>query len=208
MGVILSPTYLFANFRKKDADRRGGAKGRARRIIAYNHRYLASSILSTLFWGLTRDWSNYPIDKYRLVYSILIAIYIWLLPLSRCNEIFYAFIRDAMDKVGHKEAHSTLSFQKRIELSLYSYVELLINFAIIYYILPSCWFKGDTPFSTIIDSIYFSGVTITTLGYGDYFPSYWIPKLLVVYEVFCGFILLIVSFAIYAGRGLNNKKGV
>lgn len=185
------------------ADKNGGSNLRAKRIIRYNHTYLLLSLIMMIFFNIRFNQNFYSNQNSWLKY-ILFA-YIWALPLSRCNEIFYAFIRDALDKVAQDKPQSALTFHKRIELSLYSYLELIANFSIIYYVLPFNWFKADKPFQSIIDSFYFSGITITTVGYGDYSPIHWIPRLLVVYEVLCGFILLIVSFAIYAGRGLNEK---
>lgn len=206
VGFVLSPTYIAADYRKLAADKVGGPNLRAKRIIRYNHGFLLFSLIMMLFLNVAFDQNIYVYRRYWMMFFL--SAYIWALPLSRCNEIFYAFIRDALDKVAKDKPHSALTFHKRIELSLYSYLELIINFSIIYYILPSHWFKSDKPFQSIIDSFYFSGITITTVGYGDYSPIHWAPRLLVVYEVLCGFILLIVSFAIYAGRGLNkNVKG-
>ncbi len=201
--LLYSPTYFFASYRKKEVQKSKGIKARTALIIKYNKRYLCASILFIIFFGTTWQWNVYPTGDYKYLYIFLIAFYIWLLPLSRCNEIFYVFIRDALDKVAHKKSHSNLSFSTRIRLSLNSYLELVINFGLIYYVLPCEWFNKQ--FTNIADALYFSGVTITTLGYGDFSPIGYIPKSLVIYEVFCGFSLLIVSFAIYAGRGLNEN---
>ena len=94
-----------------------------------------------------------------------------------------------------------ITYRKRIKLALLSYIELIINYAVIYFMMPPSWF-GEEKFGNIIDAVYFSGVTITTLGYGDYSPSFWVAKLLVIHQVLTGFTLVIVSFAVYAGKGL------
>jgi voltage-gated potassium channel len=204
---ILSPTYVVADIRKKAADKEGGAEKRAERIIAYNHRYLFFSILLFCAFGVTDKWQMYPYSDYKKLYYFILCLYIWMMPLSRCNEIFYAFISDALDKfcISNK-SKSALNYQQRLRLAFLSYLELIINFATIYYILPSCFWKKDAAFGNIIDALYFSGVTITTVGYGDYTPIHWFPKLLTVYEVFCGVILLVVCFTVYTSLGLSDRE--
>jgi len=202
IAFLLSPTYFYADFRKNMVVEQHGKPEITRLIKIYNKRYLFASLLVAMGLGVNYQWNEYP-EEHKIIYSFLIAAIIWFLPLSRCNEIFYAFIKDALDKVSHKGQRSNLAFSERIRLALNSYLELVVNFGIIFYLLPSEWFNKPLP--SILDALYFSGVTITTLGYGDFSPNHFVPQFLVVYEVFCGFTLLIVSFAIYAGRGLNEK---
>jgi voltage-gated potassium channel len=128
--------------------------------------------------------------------------------LSRNNEVFYAFLMDAFDKMSSSKngslpkgrPPSTLTARDRITLSLKSYLELILNFAMLYALTAkSFWKDGRVPVA-ITDAIYFSGITITTTGYGDITPCHWYPQFLSIYEVFCGVLLLVVCFAIYAGR--------
>ena len=196
---LLSPTYFYADYRKDKVEKASGKMARTELIKKYNKRYLFASMILAFGLGVTYQWNEYP----EVIYSLVIGLIIWLFPFSRSNEIFYAFIKDALDKVSHKDSHSELKFSDRIRLALNSYLELVVNFGILFYLLPCEWF--NTQLESMIDALYFSGVTITTLGYGDYSPVHFVPQFLVVYEVFCGFILLIVSFAIYSGRGLNER---
>nr|WP_303245987.1 potassium channel family protein [Salinivibrio sp. EAGSL] len=126
---------------------------------------------------------------------------VWVYPLSRANEIIYAFYRDAIEKLNGEPSRSDLKYGERIQLAVKSYIELIINFASIYMLLPPCYF--DNKINSYIDALYFSGVTITTLGYGDISPRYAFPQFLSVYEVLCGFTLIVVSFAVYTGRGIE-----
>jgi len=199
LKFVVSPTYLYADFRKSKLSK----DQRTELIKKYNLRYLVVSWSLAAMLGLTWQWNEYPTDGWLIPYGVMVVVLIWLLPFSRNNEIFLAFLEDAYDKVSHKGPSSNLSFSERIRLALHSYLELLSNFAIIYYMVPRAWFSK--PLEGIWDAIYYSGVTITTLGYGDIHPTHWVPKGLAVYEVFCGFILLIVSFAIYAGRGMDRN---
>lgn len=139
-----------------------------------------------------------------LIPFTLVVIWQYFL-LSRSNEIFIAFLRDAYDKLTLNDTSlSTLTYRDRLVLSFRSYIELIINFGIFYYLLPSNFWKQTVP-SSILESIYFSGVTIVTLGYGDITPSHWLPQLLSIYEVLCGFILIIVCFAIYVGKAQSQR---
>lgn len=64
-------------------------------------------------------------------------------------------------------------------------------FAVIYFFLGASHFNGELVGSTsIVDHIYFSLVTFTTLGYGDITPYSPIAKILTASEVFLGYIML------------------
>jgi len=194
---ILSPTYILASVLKNQFNR-------TKTIWFLNSFYLWLAILSSVALLIFQEYYS-PIGVINLNEALpFYTIFIWsYFLLSRCNEIFYAFLSDAYDKMDESiKPNSDLTPKHRITLSLRSYIELIINFSTLYLLLPASkevWGNGQVP-DTVAESIYFSGVTITTLGYGDISPAHWFPQLLTVYEVFCGFILLIVCFAIYAGR--------
>ncbi len=183
---------------------------RTKTIKILNSFYLGVSLIS--IFGIF-IYQEYWINKmnYALNNALsFIFIFLWsYFLLSRCNEIFWAFLKDSIDKMDNKHSQkSELTSKDRIKLSLKSYLELIFNFSILYALLPGTnqvWTK-TTPIK-ILDSIYFSGVTITTLGYGDISPLHWYPKFLTIYEVFCGFILLIVCFTIYTGK-IGNSRSV
>ncbi|GAB6147299.1 potassium channel family protein [Desulfocicer niacini] len=200
--AFLSPTWVIADFAKRKWDR-------ITVIEFLNSLYLYLSVVSVggvfiyqEFWASQEGKSLNTALPY-------VAIYLWsYFLLSRCNEIFWAFLRDAFDKLDDPESgQSGLKAKDRVRLSLKSYLELILNFSLLYALLPATklvWSGTNIPIK-ITDALYFSGVTITTLGYGDYSPAHWYPKFLTIYEVFCGFILLIVCFAIYSGIKSPNK---
>lgn len=194
---MLSPTWGYAIWKK----RKMTSSELSYALILRNYAYAGISLVALLIIG-------YAVFEYSAreswVYFLLVG-FVYILTWSRCNEILISFIVDAIEKTGNKKSSSELSYSERIRLSLVSYLELILNFSLIYLVMPSGWFKDDQ-LKTIIDAIYFSGVTITTLGYGDISPIHWLPKLLVIQEVLAGFSLLIVSFAIYAGRGVGNNN--
>ncbi|MEG0013387.1 MAG: potassium channel family protein [Cellulosilyticaceae bacterium] len=117
-----------------------------------------------------------------------------------------AFLKDAFDKLNPaKREENGLKYHERIQLALRSYAELIINYALLYYILDqSIGRLFNRPMRTLIDSIYFSAITIATIGYGDYYPIHNLSKILVMYEVISGTLLLVVSFTVYVNLGLKD----
>lgn len=134
-------------------------------------------------------------------YAVYMAI--WLFPFSRCNEIAYAFYHDAFDKSQKVTRFQEMSAAERIQMLIRSYLGLTMNFAIIYFFLPSCMY--DPELKTPVQALYFSGITIATLGYGDFKPIHGISQLLAVYEVFSGLLLLVVALAVYVSNLYAGK---
>ena len=148
-----------------------------------------------------------------------VLVWVWsVLLLSRCSEVFYAFLIDAYDKVKEnnitngysasekyhwfvRQFHNEkIEMHHRLALAFRSYIELVINFGILYSIQPSEYWKANAQPEDIVNALYFSGVTITTLGYGDITPIHWFPQFLTVYEVLCGFSLIVVCLAVYLSK--------
>lgn len=71
------------------------------------------------------------------------------------------------------------------------YIALMPVFAVIYFSLPAGQFRipdgGGTDFGSWL---YYSIVTITTLGFGDYTPAGGIAQTLTAVEVMCGLVIL------------------
>ena len=67
------------------------------------------------------------------------------------------------------------------------YLTVILTFAVLFYSIP-----GQVPkvHGNILESIYFSVVTITTLGYGDIYPHGSFGKLLVSIEAIFGIIII------------------
>ena len=51
------------------------------------------------------------------------------------------------------------------------YIGVIVAFAVVYYLLPQeCWGSAGK-INSCIDALYFSVVTITSLGFGDIYPE-------------------------------------
>ena len=85
-----------------------------------------------------------------------------------------------------------------LTMTVLAYVNVLICYGILYLVeaySTGDMFRAKTPLWTEpVDAAYFSAVTITTLGFGDFSPERWQGKSLVASEVFIGLILIIVTF--------------
>ncbi len=76
---------------------------------------------------------------------------------------------------------------------------LILSFAGLYWGLPGeCNFTSD--FSSPMDSLYFSLVTLTTVGYGDFAPLSEPARELVIFEIGSGFLVLIGAFPLLISR--------
>lgn len=88
-----------------------------------------------------------------------------------------------------------------------TYVALMPVFAFIYYILPDGQFRipdgGTTDFGSWL---YYSIVTITTLGFGDYTPAHGWAQGVTAAEVMCG--LIILGFFLNAVGSMKSEIDV
>lgn len=127
---------------------------------------------------------------------------------SRIIESVGSLTIDAFSHLGKdgtpNENPSGFSSKGRVLQLIKNYVDITMQFGFIFYLMQKvnpCFLKltqGDT--LSVFDAVYFSAVTITTLGYGDIAPIHWTAKLLVVIELLCGLSLIVMVFAIYASQ--------
>jgi len=90
---MLSPTYWLADLFKQEANKE--------KVIRFlNALYLLISLLSLIVM-LIVDYFQF--DIYNITESLWVGIWSIFL-ISRCSEIFYAFLRDAHDKVSDKKS--------------------------------------------------------------------------------------------------------
>jgi len=89
-------------------------------------------------------------------------------------------------------------------LTFLAFVQVTVCFGVLYWIQSaSCGDPYSSPAPTgqeptrltdsWINALYFSAVTIVTLGYGDFSPQFATGKALVIWEAFTGLLLIVVS---------------
>lgn len=157
--------------------------------------------------SLDEKYTIYNLYFYYYAEGILFILFLY--GFSRVNEIFFAFISDAREKLDSKTSSSALKYYERIKLAMVSYIELILLYGILQFVLSvyDMGIKGNGyPNCNILDAIYFSGITIATVGYGDLIPTSGLSKFLSVYEVINGVVLLVVSFTIYVSRSIIEEE--
>lgn len=212
---LIAPTYKFAELKKLNLVSENASKESISYALKlYNKRYLCASIIFAVAAQILASLGNYLYppngfytDEYvKWIFTAAVIFICWVYLFSRAVEICKAFLEDAIEKLNGEEPISNLKYGERLQLSLKSYIELIINFGTIYFLAPATFYKGNNghDFNSIVEAIYFSGVTITTLGYGDITPSHWLLQLVTVFQVIVGFSLIVVAFAIYSSLALSK----
>lgn len=195
--IVLSPTWVIADSVKEQVGRT-----RFLRLWRWCFFCLAIGTCVLLFFAKVE-----PIEfDLRSKVDYVLAAYLWLIPFSRANELWLGFGRDAFAQLRHETPHTPADRPERIKLLMRSYGEAVLDFAIMYFLVPRSCFEPKVAFGDIVDAVYFSGTTITTLGFGDITPVCPLSKLLVLLEVFTGFVLVILALGAYLGGG--NEAGV
>jgi hypothetical protein len=93
-----------------------------------------------------------------------------------------------------------------------TYFSLIIGFATIYCLGgmitggESFYFSYPRSYFHIVDCIYVSGITITSVGFGDVVPAYWFSKTLVVIEALSGWWLSATVLGLFVGSILNSRQ--
>jgi len=204
--LFTSWTYALASFRKR------GQTGEARTgvITQMNRLYLIVSVVlvaAMLAYSSNKIGSTQGGGPDAGVAIGVVAFALGSYCLSRGIEVFYAFYRDAFDKLAKKPSQSSLDGHRRISLALTSYVEIIVNFALLLALLPAdAWQAASAP-TSITDILFYSASTITTSGGGGFVPKGVVPQAFTVFEIACGLILLVVCFAVYAGDRTQQPPG-
>ncbi len=122
------------------------------------------------------------------------------------NSIFFLFskIKKCVTELLEKK-DTTIS---DLNILILAYGSSILLFTAVYLWLPFFIdnpFKGIASFGdlalinyllAIVDCLYFSVVTITTVGYGDIYPIHWISKLVTTLEILTGLSIMTVVLGI------------
>ncbi len=86
---------------------------------------------------------------------------------------------------------------RSLMLLFINYIEMIIGFAALYLYTGAIGDTSKMPINKPLDAVYFSSVTITTLGYGDFTPMNEIGKILISVEAIAGLIFIVLVVAIF-----------
>ncbi|WP_407049272.1 ion channel [Methyloraptor flagellatus] len=121
--------------------------------------------------------------------------------ITRVNELVFAFFHDAINN-GQNKKRMPINRQERIILLSLAYVEIIIWFGFLYAVLEGMYPDKvifNNKFESILDACFLSGVTITTLGSGDFYPTNTVARFSTLYEAIIGIIFIAVGLAAYIG---------
>jgi voltage-gated potassium channel Kch len=127
-----------------------------------------------------------------IILGVTLAAVCWF----RCNEILVAFVADVVEQLSEKTETRVFHPLERLRMLIESYLEVILYFAIIYALLPETWFL-DSKLSNAGDALYFSAITITTVGYGDIVPLHTVARILAVQEALVGLSLIVLVIGVY-----------
>ena len=123
-------------------------------------------------------FNNFWLNILMVVYALVVTVFSIIIIDEFKKEMIYKI--NPFDFVWHQ---FTIFINFIIHSSFIYYIQFLIN---------NDFFKGNvTSSSNILDFLYFSVVTITTLGYGDIYPNSMLVKLTVIYELGFGLWFLV-----------------
>lgn len=201
----LSPTLFISHLYKESAST---PKERGLRVRKLNIIYFTTACI--LFVSIVVLYVTSCLNS--ISPFILIIYPLWAI--SRVNEVFMAFIKDVFDKLNpRKRRKNGLEYYERIALALRSFSELIIQYALLYFLFDTYFNQYglqyrlfNQPLQDPLTALYFSLITIVSIGYGEYYPIHPIGKLLVMYEIINGLLLLAVSFTVYVGLVLDEKE--
>ncbi|WP_164091436.1 two pore domain potassium channel family protein [Poseidonibacter lekithochrous] len=216
---FLSPTFYFARQQSQSIENKYSKKvkeyKKATAKKSYNLIYflISFTVIILLLFSDSQLFNVYitithsQLDLLCKYLFIPFTIYLF----SRSIEIFYAFGKDAFDRLNKSRPNTALKFHERIKLALRSYIELIINYALLYYFITVVFFIYELklPFINLIhvfDSLYYSSLIVTTIGFDVIKPIHEITKFLTFFEVLNGMILVVVSFTIYVSRSIEDKE--
>ena len=99
------------------------------------------------------------------------------------------------------------SLNRSLILLFINYAELIVGFATLYLMTGSIGYSKDQILSSHAEALYFSVVTITTLGYGDLKPIHAIGRWLTTVETLTGVVLIVLIIGTFL-TGVKNIRNV
>ena len=108
------------------------------------------------------------------------------------------------EKLKHVVSDFVSGYGLRVGKVLRFLIIVIASFTVLNYALRSLIFEKWDGF-TIVDSFYFTCVTITTLGYGDISPETQLGKIFIVIQALSGFVVISLFLSAVANRALRSK---
>jgi len=152
-------------------------------------------------------------ENYVLLWFVALILFLFFPSSGICTSILIAYrLIDGFNYRlcivfvdRYKKGWGLRSINRSFMLLLINYLEMIIGFAALYVYTESI---GKPAITSPWESLYFSVVTITTLGYGDFSPVNEWGQFLVATQTLMGvvFVMLVVSTFLTGVSGISNLK--
>lgn len=149
--------------------------------LAMDFYILAKVIFPILI--LTNNWQTNDIVIYLLIY-ILLETVLYIPTLIFASDLF----------------SQPRSYKRSMLLLFFNYLESVLSFAVFYR-------TGDylnAPLNHWFDAVYYSFVTSSTIGYGDYYPIAFEGKIFTILQVFL-FLFFVILFMNFFSSKIKSK---
>ena len=81
-------------------------------------------------------------------------------------------------------------------------------FLVVVTLATGAWFYSLAEGWSLLDSLYFSVITLTTVGYGDFYPSTTAGKIFTMFYIFVGIGLILSFLTTIAERSRGGRRGI
>jgi hypothetical protein len=124
---------------------------------------------------LTQEWQHNQWMVYGMIYLMLETV-LYIPTLIFASDLF----------------SKPRSYKRSMLLLFFNYLEIVFSYAVIY----SCGNYLNKPFMHWFDAVYFSIITSSSIGYGDFYPETTFGKVLVSSQalLFLFFVILFLNF--------------
>jgi hypothetical protein len=124
---------------------------------------------------LTQDWQHNKWMVYGMIYLMLETV-LYIPTLIFASDLF----------------SKPRSYKRSMLLLFFNYLEIVFSYAVIY----TCGNYLNKPFTHWFDAVYFSIITSSSIGYGDFYPVTTFGKVLVSSQalLFLFFVVLFLNF--------------
>lgn len=131
------------------------------------------------------------------------------------DDLYKRQLRAGKSYLGPRTSHSTTILQGIYNILFRAYFFVALSFGCIYSLIVSgnlldgneyfCVEVNKLSGNTFLDFIYFSIITMSTVGYGDISPIGQVPKLLCIVEILFGYFFIGAIFAYIFNISSNTK---
>lgn len=81
-------------------------------------------------------------------------------------------------------------------------------FLVVVMLALGSWFYSRAEGWSLLDSLYFSVITLTTVGYGDFSPSTVAGKIFTIFYIFVGIGIILGFVNLVAERAMKQRGGI